>query len=534
MDKFLTNEALKETLQSMIGKENMSVYPKKVRMYGKTLGFSYRVAREFVFTQNIATRARNLQKDIVRMGPVYIKMGQIVSTRTDVFPDEITSVFEDLQSDVNCMGIEQVRRVFRNEFDSEIEDHFVDFSTKPVAAASIAQVHVGTLKNRGAKVAVKVLREDIEARFKEEVSSIIDLLSVLRFVTGNRNKNVDDTLTILRQQYANVERETNLNIEQDNMRVFHKIMRSNDRIIVPRSYSALSGRSVMTMEYVPSVKITDRKKLSLSDETRRELATMLMRTFVTTVLQDGYLHCDPHPGNIGYTSDDKVVLYDFGLVRTFSLDLKAYFRKIFMALVNRRNEEMLEFMLSSGIIVANESEARNLNDLTEYERIVISRIIDYVYVYLTNMNVMDLLRSIENDPYIDVNDVPFEFDPQLVYLFQSFSTLEGVCKQLYPEFSYIELISNLIFDFLDLEMIINKATYDIQSSSAMIMENGMDFVVPNGGRDRKREGDTKEFESFAKLSIEKINKRIDKNVDNVQLLLVLSALLDVLLVLSGN
>ena len=516
------------------------VVTRKMHAYGHTLGFTSRVVQEFVLTSDVGARARNLQRDIVRMGPVYIKMGQIVSTRTDIFPPEVTSVFEDLQSDVDCMGIEQVRRVFRAEFDAEIEDHFEEFSETPVASASIAQVHVGTLKNRaGTRVAVKVLRENIEERFTEEVSSIVDILSLLRFVSGKRNnKNLDDTLVILRQQYDNVAYETDLRIEQTNMRLFHDIMRPNERVAIPRSYGALSGRTVMTMEYLPSVKITDQNALGLDPVERKELATFLMRTFVSTVLQNGYLHCDPHPGNIGYTPDGRVVLYDFGLVREFSLDLKEYFRKIFMALVNRRDEEMVQFMLTSGIILANESRALTFDDLTEYERTVITRIVRYVYAYLTNMNVLELLRSIEKDPYIDVNDIPFEFDPQLVYLFQSFSTLEGVCKQLYPEFSYIELISNLIFDFLDLQMIFDKAAYDLQSSSAMIMGTmvpTMDTATSNNARrtGRPSSASNKDFESFAKLSIEKLNKRVDKNTDNVQLFLVLSFVLDLLLLFTG-
>ena len=516
---------------------------RKMRAYGRTLEFTSKVAQELVLTNDVAIRARNLQREIVRMGPVYIKMGQIVSTRTDIFPQEVTSVFEDLQSDVDCMGIEQVRRVFRAEFDAELEDHFEEFSETPVAAASIAQVHVGTLKDRGgARVAIKVLREDIEERFKEEVSSIIDILSLMRLVSGKRNsKNLDDTLMILRQQYDNVAHETDLGVEQRNMRLFHEIMRSNERIAIPRSYGALSGRTVMTMEYLPSAKITDQDALGLDPIERRELATLLMRTFVSTVLQDGYLHCDPHPGNIGYTPDGRVVLYDFGLVREFSLDLKTYFRKIFMALVNRQNNEMVDFMLTSGIILANESGARTFDALTEYERTVITRIVGYVYTYLTNMNVLELVRSIEKDPDIDVNDIPFEFDPQLVYLFQSFSTLEGVCKQLYPEFSYVELISNLFFDFLDLQMILDKATYDLQSSSAMIMGGvgvpAMDALGNNarGGRPQSSGASAnRDFESFAKLSIEKLNKRVDRNADNVQLFLALSFLLDLLLILTGG
>lgn len=493
----------------------------RAKPYQKTIRFVGKVVREATFTKNESQRARNIKDEIVRMGPVYVKIGQIISTRTDIFPDYLTDVFSDLQSDVEYMEFEQVNTIFRSQFDVDIDDHFTDFSRAPIASASIGQVHVGVLKKHNKKVAIKVLREGIEEKFKKELKSIIDLMNLYNFLEkkllGRKNKNVADTLQILQEQYNSIDDETNLDTELEHMMTFHRILLSNDKIIVPRVYKPLSSKCILTMEYLPSVKITQ-----LDKHTNKDIAIMLMRSFILMILNDGYLHCDPHPGNIGINSQNKIVLYDFGLVKEFTLDIKAYFKKIFFALMNQSSDDLIDFMLSSKIIIATESKATSKETLSNYEKIFIDRLIRYVYIYLNNLDVYLFIESVENDVYIDINDVPFTFDTQLVYLFKSFSTLEGVCKQIYNDFNYIELLSNFVFDFFDIDMLIDKATYDIKNTTM-------------SGNIRNRDNAaTSTIESYTKLSMEKMNKRFDTNTNIIKTSIFLSLLFDIFIMYSNN
>jgi predicted unusual protein kinase regulating ubiquinone biosynthesis (AarF/ABC1/UbiB family) len=461
------------------------------------------VTKEVILNKNKASLAKNIKNDIVQMGPVYVKIGQIISTRTDVFPTYLTDAFCDLQNDVEAMGYGEVQTIFKSQFNKNINEHFSYFSEEPIAAASIGQVHVGRLNNKqNTKVAIKVLRTGIKHTFKKELLSIIHLLQLYGFV-DKTNKNMSDMLSILNELYNSVDFETDFTKELDNMVIFKELLRDNSNFVVPSVYKPLSSEEVLTMEYVPSLKITDITE-------NKELATELMKSFVLMVINDGYVHCDPHPGNLGVTKEGKIVLYDFGLVKKFDINIREYFRKIFMALVNRSSDELIDFMLSSGIIIAKESNGTNMEMLTGYETILLERMILYVFNYMNTLDIVELGSSINNDKYIDINDIPFEFDTQLIYLFKSFTTLEGVCKQLHEDFNYIDFVYEIVFEFVDMEMIMDKMAFDIQSSTVPKSQS-----VSN--------------QTYTKMSIEQSVKRLESQNKKLILFLIFSVLFDLVI-----
>ena len=471
------------------------------KQYSKTIRFVGRVAKEILTTTNKNTLAKNIKNDIVRMGPVYVKIGQIVSTRTDIFPSHITNVFKDLQNEVEYMRYDEVEGIFESQFNERIDVHFSSFDETPLAAASIGQVHRGVLRDHNREVAIKVLRKDIESVFNNELSAIINIIRFTNKV--NKNKNTTDLLSILQELYNNIKYETDFNEELNNMVKFREILEGNDNILVPRIYKRLSSKEILTMEYLPAIKITD-----VSTINNYELSTNLMKSFVLMVLNDGYIHCDPHPGNIGINDGGKIVLYDFGMVKRFDVNIKEYFRRIVFALMNRSGTELMEFMLTSGILEAKESKGKTIDTLTGYETIVLERMLGYVYNYLNTLDIQILMKSILEDQYIDVDDIPFEFDTQLVYLFKSFSTLEGVCKQLYPDFNYIDFLSEVILEFFDMNMIMDKMVFDIKATQLQSNQ------LPN--------------QNYTKMSIEKLNKKLETQNKNLVIFLILSMLFDLL------
>lgn len=477
--------------------------------YRKTFRFVGKVAKEIIFTKDENIRAKNIKTYIIHMGPTYIKIGQIISTRTDIFPDYLTNVFSDLQNDIDYMPFNQVNKIFHTDFNKNIDHFFKSFSEIPIASASIGQVHLATLHSHpNHKLAIKVLRQDVNINFKREMHSVIKLC--LLFKTFSKpfgsNKQLDDMLSLLQEQYNNIDAETDMKQELKNMIKFKSLVSSNENILVPRVYKKLSSKNILSMEYVPSFKITSKKLRNID---RSYLSSELMKSFILMVLNDGYLHCDPHPGNIGINQQGKIVLYDFGLVKKFDLNIKDYFRQIFFALMNGSSKDIIEFMLSSKIIIAKESGGTSIDMLTGHEIILLERIMQYVYVYMNNLDMFAFVESIENDKYIDVADIPFDFDVQLVYLFKSFSTLEGVCKQLNSNFNYIDLVSNFIFDLLDIDMLIDKATYDIKKSS------NQDNNMAN--------------DNYTKFAIEKLNKRFEQQTKLIAGILIIPMFVDIML-----
>lgn len=441
----------------------------RMRGYAHTLRFASRVAHEVVWTSNLSQRAQNLRNELVAMGPVYVKVGQMLSTRTDVFPAYLTEAFKTLQDDVgDYMPLDEVRRVFRDDLGVELDTVFESFTETPIASASLAQVHRGVLRPRSSRpqphhpvvVAVKVLRTGVRERFQSELRSVIDLLQGLVWLTGNstRTKNLRDTLTVLREQYETVEDETDLALELEHMVRFRRFFRDVN-LVVPRVCRALSSTHVLTMEYVPSTKLTN------TPHAGRQIAVALMYAFSETVLKHGYLHGDPHPGNLGLTADGAVVVYDYGMVQRLTFDVRGAW---FALMGGGSIEAVIDLLLSERILVATQSGALGWSDMTPYETVVIQRLFLHATRYLEHMDVLRLMDDVRTDPFVDVSQVPFVTDHQLNAVFRSFGVLEGVCKEMCARegkepFDYTDvMLTAMVRWMFDPHMMRDKAAYDLR------------------------------------------------------------------------
>lgn len=394
--------------------------------------------------------------DIVEMGPVYIKLSQIVSTRKDVFPEFVTSPLCELQDNVGCMDIDEVNSIFQENFDKNVDDLFDHFEKKPFASASIGQVHIGTLNNH--KLAVKVMKRDIRDSFERELTIMINILTFVMLFT--QNKSYNDALLTLQEIYDNIDNETDFIKEMNNMISFREMLSDNSSVVVPRVFEPLCCKNVLTMEYVPSEKITNLKT------TDSKLSKDLMYTFVTLITRHNYLHCDPHPGNIGINRNQQIVLYDYGMVKKFRVDIKPFFKRIVFSILNKNTDDLMTFMLSNNIMYATQSNAKTFQSLNSYEYSVISRFLEYVYRYLGELDPAKLGSELVTDSVIDLDNLPFSFDKEMIYLFKTFSTLEGVCKQIDPSFNYLDMIEDFATDFVDFELIMNKVIFDIKQVSS--------------------------------------------------------------------
>ena len=470
-----------------------------VSKYTRTLKFAGDIGKQFVFNKNQENNAKWLKHEMIKMGPVYVKVGQIISTRTDLFPRYITKELSELQNNVGYMNFNEVEDIFKSEFNKPLKTYFDKFDKIPIASASIGQVHTGILKKHNIKVAVKIQRENIEEIFIDELTILISILSFIKQMSMKNDKQINDLILILEELLNNVLNETDFIKEKRNMIIFHRLYKDTNTIIIPRVYKNLCSKKILTMEYVDSNKITSVK------HNNEEIATELMTCFVKNVLQSGYIHCDPHPGNIGINNEGKIVLYDFGMVTRFDGNIKEYFRKIFFALMNKSTSELISFMIKSGLLIPRESNATSIEYLTGYEIVVLERLLEYIYIYLGDLNPNQLILNINNDKYIDINDLPFEFDTQMIYLFKSFSTLEGVCKEIYNEFNYIDFMSDVILEFIDIDMLLDKVVFDINTTR-----------IPS-----KTSNDNNV--SYTKLSLENLTKTIEyqKKINNITLSMII-------------
>lgn len=411
-----------------------------------------------------------LHQEIVEMGPLYVKLGQVLSSRTDILPQDVATVLKGLQSDVPAESFDTVQAIFREDFGTDISNVFETFEESPFAAASIGQVHRAVIlpPEGGAPVcvAVKVQRPNIRDDFEKEISILKQIMDGIS-VFGARA--VDESITVLNDMERSIREETDFEIELKNMQKFRDVLSDTNIVIVPRAISSLSSPRVLTMEYIPSNKVTDYRS--------ETIATGLMRAFVTAVIERGYVHCDPHPGNIGVTDEHQIVLYDYGMVSKLRPDMKSYLRRICMAVFNRNTDTLGNLLLESKFVRTTRSDSNSVRDMNSEEYVTMHRLARHVYEYMDSLDVNLLSERIKSDDMIDADNLPFKLDTNLFFLFRSFSILEGVCKEVDPDFNYTTLMTQLFMDLIDITAIIEKGQSDMQSAFNSVSEDDEDKRV---------------------------------------------------------
>ena len=212
------------------------------------------------------------------------------------------------------------------------------------------------------------------------------------------------------------------------------------------------------MEYIPGIKIDEIKNNSV--EEGEVVSKRLMTTFIMCLLKNGYLHADPHAGNIAIVND-QIILYDFGIIAKYNINIKDALRDIFMAFLSKNTDVVIGRILENDIIFMK-SKTKIVTELNSMEYIVLYRLVNYLFEYSESLDIQKFESNIRSDAFLDVNNLPFEVNPEMLLLFKTFATLEGVCKNIYPEFNYFVLMDDIFNEFMDVDVLSQKIANDIK------------------------------------------------------------------------
>lgn len=300
-------------------------------------------------TEN-APRAEELADDLEKLGPTFIKLGQLLSTRGDLLPEPYLEALSRLQDQIEPFPYEEVEQIVSSEIGGRISKLFVEFETEPLAAASLAQVHRAMMRD-GRHVVVKVQRpgvrkiivEDLEAL--EQVAEFVDAHTEVgkRYEFGNM-------LGDLRRSLL---RELDFQREGENLHRLRKSLIEYENIIIPRPVDDYTTSRVLTMDYIPGKKITDVSPLRLMDLDTAELADEVFRAYLKQILVDGFFHADPHPGNVFITEDDRIGLLDLGMVAHIGTRFREKLLRLLLANSEGRGDEAAEAAIRMGEPKAN-------------------------------------------------------------------------------------------------------------------------------------------------------------------------------------
>jgi ubiquinone biosynthesis protein len=289
--------------------------------------------------------ADQLAEDLEKMGPTYIKLGQLLSTRADVLPPAYLEALGRLQDDVDPFDYEDVERIVEADLGVRISKAFTSFDPEPLAAASLGQVHRATLRS-GRLVAVKVQRPDVRQQVDDDLDALQNLADFAdRHTDAGRRIGFRDVLDQFRQT---ITRELDYAQEVSHLATFARNMSEFERIVVPEPVMDFTSTRVLTMDFIRGRKITDMSPLLRMEIDGDALADELFRAYLKQVLVDGVFHADPHPGNILLTEDHRLAMLDLGMLGFVSPALQEDLLRLLLGIADGRGEEVADISLKIG------------------------------------------------------------------------------------------------------------------------------------------------------------------------------------------
>lgn len=292
-----------------------------------------------------AAPAEELARDLERLGPTFIKLGQLLSTRGDLLPGPYLEALERLQDQIEPFPYEEVERIVSGELGVRISKAFTDFDPTPIAAASLSQVHRAYMRD-GRAVVVKVQRPNIRELIVGDLESLGEIAHFIDEHTelGKRYE-FDNMLVNLRKSLL---RELDFTIEANNLHTIAQNLAEFDSIVIPEPIDDFTTTRVLTMEYIPGRKITALNPLRLLEIDGGLLAYELFSAYLKQFLVDGIFHADPHPGNVFLTDDDRIALLDLGMVGRVTQTFQDNLLRLLLAISEGRGEVAAEAAIKMG------------------------------------------------------------------------------------------------------------------------------------------------------------------------------------------
>lgn len=359
------------------------------------------------------------------LGPTFVKLGQIASTRPDIVPDQLIRELGQLQDHVAPFPYESALSIIENELGASVEQLFLEFDKQPVAAASIGQVYRAVLQD-GTAVAVKVQRPGIEPVIDLDLDILAELArmaeSRLNWAKKYRIASMVDELS------RALRTELDYRVEARNTERFAvNAKRWGYPVHIPAVFADYSSRRVLTMEYIEGVKLSEHERLDEMGADRSGLANQFVSIILQQVLIDGYFHGDPHPGNVLVLPDGSLALLDFGMVGRLQPDMKDGFASFVIALRQQSTEGVIRAIGKLGLIPEDADQAALRMDVEELRE-------KYVDVPLREISMSEAVGDLFRVSFRHNISIPAD----LTLLGKSLLTMEGVVEALDPSFSVFD------------------------------------------------------------------------------------------------
>jgi predicted unusual protein kinase regulating ubiquinone biosynthesis (AarF/ABC1/UbiB family) len=371
------------------------------------------------------TQAVWIRNTLLDLGPTFIKVGQLFSTRADIFPVEYVEELAKLQDKVPAFSYEQVEATIEKELGKKIPELFHNFEPIPLAAASLGQVHKAVL-HTGESVVVKVQRPGLKKLFEIDLQI---LKGITRYFQNHpkwgRGR---DWLGIYEECCRILWEEIDYLNEGRNADTFRRNFRGYDWVNVPRVYWRYATSRVLTLEYLPGIKISQYEALEAAGLDRKLIARQGAQAYLLQLLNSGFFHADPHPGNIAISASGALIFYDFGMMGRIKSNVREGLMQTLFGIAQKDGDRVVQSLIDLGAIAPTD-------DIGPVRRSVQYMLDNFMDKPFENQSV----AAISDDLYEIAYNQPFRFPATFTFVMRAFSTLEGVGKGLDPEFNFMEV-----------------------------------------------------------------------------------------------
>jgi len=383
-----------------------------------------------VSSQQRRQRAETLLDSLLTLGPTFIKLGQLLSTRPDILPPEYIAEFVKLQDRVPPAEWSEAQTVLEEEL-GPVEESFAAFDTDPISGASLGQVYEGQVD--GQRVAVKVRRPGIETLVEADLQVVRWSVPILqRFVDEARSFSLE---TLADEFSKTIRQEMDYGREGRMLREIRVNFEDNEDIRIPEVVESHSTRRVLTMEYVEGTKITDLDRLDSLGVDRSQLAERLQRSYLQMILDDGVFHADPHPGNLAVADDGTLIFYDFGMSAYVDPFLQDRLGDFYTAVIRQDIDEILDTLVEMGTL-SPRADRELMGDILELA------ITDLRGEEIDQYRIQGIVNQIEDTIY----EFPLRLPSNLALVLRVATVVEGVCVTLDPEFDFISVSTAYLTD----------------------------------------------------------------------------------------
>ena len=470
---------------------------------------SYGSSDESASGSRYMSTPRRFRMAFEELGPTFVKLGQILSTRVDIFDAEWIEEFEKLQSNVAPIPVASIDELIESYLGRPMGEVFRSFDSVPVGSASIAQVHKAVLSD-GETVAVKIKRPDIEPVIQADLRILTHLAGLIESEIPEVRRYQPAQMV---QYFArSLAKETDLSVELRYMQRFGQTFDSDPFVRIPRVYPDISNRQILVQEHIGDTLLKDIRIETLDAPMRTQLAARITDTLFTMILQQGFFHADPHPGNIFIGSDGRITLIDFGLVGHLSSTRRREIVDLINALT-RKDQFTMQYVLSNWA-------QGDLPDENLLGADVLEMLLNYEHTPVRDLRISQVINDITQI----MRNHGLTLPGDLVMLFKTLITLEGVAKRLDGQTELLERAKPIVADAFkersSPEHILRKGRMHLQTLLQAADELPQNLFRLSRRLQKGQMGITLDFKRF-----DQISHQIDRAANRLTMGIVTAALI---------